>query len=292
MKKTFWRCLMPPASLPSALAVALKNEDLGAMTAALGSLPLEPQARIEMLESYTVGAGGALKPAQAQWFVDQGISIIHTAQSQGQGPVDWMSQALAANNAELVGWLAKTQKLADRRLPSAGPTPLMEALLDERWPMAEVLLAHGADIDGINLHGQTALHQAAMGYKVNAMVWLMSHGSNPLIEDKFNHLPSELVPQDPGEAWRPDDVYAWLQSAEQINGIDRQIIPQSVINEALVEKLGLSFTNRPPADWTEEERLTASVLVERGLIEPPEYPDTGAPADPNSSVLGRLPRRR
>lgn len=263
--------------LPSTLAAAIQSDQPEKLTQAWEALPAAQRPDVEILSQYVIEQGASLTPAVAEWFVNQGIRLDQVKEAPGRGCFDWLSQAMEKGNQPLVAWLADVQGLANRRLPSGGPTPLMEALLDENWGAAETLLANGAQINALTLHGQTALHQAAQGYQMQAMIWLMEHGADPTLEDSFHHLASELIPQDTGKEWRPDDTYAWLTGAEEAEPAQRLVIPSAIKDEALVEKIGLTFTASPPDEWDAEQIRVSEVLIERGILPPPQDRNANRP---------------
>lgn len=255
------------ARLPVSFINALAAGDLAKMDATWKNL--DPTDGPDLLADHLATSGGTLTVGAAQWCVQKGPRTTLAQEIFGFGFADWMSQAIAHDNVELVGWMIQSQAVgADRRLPMGGPTPLMEALGSRKWDLAEAIIQAGASLDGTDLHGNTALHRATQAYEVQQAVWLIQHGANPQIENTQGHLASELVPQEKGPEWRPDDIYEWLLACEASFPEDRKLIPEPVRIEALVEKIGLSFEGKPQQELTEEEKTVFQALVDRNIIKP------------------------
>lgn len=255
------------ARLPVSFLKALEADDLTKLDAAWKDL--ESAGGPELLTDHLATSGGTLTAGVAQWCVKKGARTTLAQEIFGFGFADWMSQAIAHDNVELVSWMIQSQAVgADRRLPLGGPTPLMEALGGRKWDLAEAMIRAGASLNGTDLHGNTALHRAAQAYEVQQAVWLIQQGADPQLENKQGHLASELVPQDKGPQWRPDDVYEWLLACEAASSEDRKVIPRSVQTEALVEKIGLTFEDKPQEELTEDEKTVFQALVDRKIIKP------------------------
>jgi hypothetical protein len=255
-----------------ALNQALKANNLASAQKVWDALsPEDRQELLPSLNDQMAESGGGLTVPMAQWLRTQGVDLSGMFEQRGVGVKDWLSQAIQAKNAELVTWLIQEQGVdPNRPLPNNGPTPLIEALQSSRWGMAEQLLNLGASLSVGNWAEQTPLHVAAANYNVRGMVWLMEHGADPTLRDQHNHCPAELIPQDPGAEWRPDDTYDWLTACEAATSEERKVIPDHIRDEFLVEKIGLKFMGKPEEEWTDEDRRVQRVLIERGVIEAPE----------------------
>lgn len=261
----------------SALDRALRANKVEEAERQWSQLPAEERAELGPIISDNLGqAGGKMTVPMAQWLVDHGVSSQGILEVPGEGFRDWLSAAISADNAELVRWLVTTQDVSpNRALPSNGPLPLMEALRDEHWAVADLLLELGGDLAAVNWHGQTALHIAAAGHKVQAMVWLVAHGADPAIVDNHNHVAAELIPTHlDSTTWCADATYQWLSECEEATADARKSIPSYMQDEALVEKIGLKFQAVAPQARTAEDHRVEQVLIERGVIEPSQPPSS------------------
>lgn len=68
-------------------------------------------------------------------------------------------------------------------------TPLHIAVSLSRMDAAEVLLAHGANLEAQDRTGMTPLHVAAMMESADAAVWLLDHGAALAPVDQFGDTP-------------------------------------------------------------------------------------------------------
>lgn len=273
--------------LPASLTKALAGLDVPAVNAAWQALPADRRPDAEALGDWlATPAAGKISPALAEWFVSQGAPLIRVTEVPRVGYKDWMSMAIGEANLDLLGWMLTRGGLnPNRHLPSGGPTPLQEAMDMEKWSVGEALLGWGADPNERLTQGQTSLHHAARNYKVEAMIWLVSHGADPALEDMYGHQPCERIPQDVGPEWRPDDVAQWLGEAVDLTEDERRVLPDAVRDEALLEKHGLEFVTKPQSEWSEDEARVAQVLVARELVDPSLL--AGAPAPRTSRPRAR-----
>ena len=74
-----------------------------------------------------------------------------------------------------------------------GETPLHMAMnLHDNFTMAKHLIAKGADINGKNVEGRTALHSTAEFDNFDGVKFLLLNGADESIKDNTGHLPSLL----------------------------------------------------------------------------------------------------
>jgi ankyrin repeat protein len=88
-----------------------------------------------------------------------------------------------------------------------GETPLFRSISNNARKVAEILIAHGADVDTITDYGQNCLHCAATTYKPHLVALLVAHGIDPRFDDV--HVASALGRLDRVQALvgrRPDLV--------------------------------------------------------------------------------------
>jgi len=72
-----------------------------------------------------------------------------------------------------------------------GETPFHMAMnLDDNFTMAKHLISKGADINGKNVEGRTALHSAAEIDNFEGVKFLLLNGANENIKDNVGHVPS------------------------------------------------------------------------------------------------------
>ncbi len=77
----------------------------------------------------------------------------------------------------------------NQRHPELGIRPLARAALDGHLRLAQALLAGGADLDGRNTDGSTALHGAAFLGRVEVLEWLLEKGANPEVRSTIGDTP-------------------------------------------------------------------------------------------------------
>lgn len=268
--------------LPASLTKALASNDLGKVQQAWTALNEQQRPDGHLLGSWLATVpGGKVTPELADWFVNQSADLTLVTEIPRVGYIDWMSMAVGNENQALLAWMAKHPEFNfDRNLPGGGPTALYEAVDLQKWATAQTLLELGADVNGRFGERQTALHRAAKNYKVEAMAWLVTHGADPALEDMYGHQPCEMIPQDPGKEWRPDDIAQWLADAVEMTPEERAVLPTPVQDEVFVEKYGLEFLVKPKEEWSPEETRTAEVLVEREIISPMEEEPSVRPSRP------------
>lgn len=77
---------------------------------------------------------------------------------------------------------------------AVGRTPLYVAVAANRWPMAGLLLKHGADINALCTPDAVGVvHLAASVSGTNMLAWVLDHGGNPDLAGGQNHTPLEAT---------------------------------------------------------------------------------------------------
>lgn len=76
-----------------------------------------------------------------------------------------------------------------------GMTILYQALLWEKYNVAELLIVHGADVDLLsdNKYPETILHRCVMRNKLECVKFLLAHGANKHIQDTFGYTVFDRV---------------------------------------------------------------------------------------------------
>jgi hypothetical protein len=72
-------------------------------------------------------------------------------------------------------------------------TPLREAFWNRHTEVARVLLEHGADVSGMNTHGETLLHKAVRGTQNEFVRLLLQHGSVVSVKNNFGNTPLHIA---------------------------------------------------------------------------------------------------
>ena len=185
----------------SSFAVAIAKNDVEAAAALLVYLKENdrfptPEQFDKVLQANTK----TLAPAALDLLVEHGATADFMLEGQSNGVHGVFSLAMVAAHE---GNTALLFHLVDRGITPVeersvrGDTLLMTALSQEHeqaLAMAQGLLDRGADLNGVNLNGHTALHQAASALNLPSLGWLMSHGADPTIENLAGALAAELVP--------------------------------------------------------------------------------------------------
>jgi ankyrin repeat protein len=76
---------------------------------------------------------------------------------------------------------------------SNGYTPIMYAIKYNRLKALRSLIIHGADLQKVNLEGQTPLHIAINNGNAQAIEILMTGGADPTIKDKKGNRPADYM---------------------------------------------------------------------------------------------------
>lgn len=72
-------------------------------------------------------------------------------------------------------------------------TPLMIAVLYDRYDVADILIKHGADMNILNKEGSTALHMAAFFCRKEIVQLLVNGGADKSIKNKAGATPIQTV---------------------------------------------------------------------------------------------------
>ena len=126
--------------------------------------------------------------------MSQDRSLIRALLSHGAKPVPsdpgynaliMMLQLLGGDN-ETVALLLEhgAQPVIEGRL-----TPLNWAVVLERRNVAQILLAHGADVNATTTEGMTGLHQAASRHDLLMLDFLLSHHASINAQDNMGRTP-------------------------------------------------------------------------------------------------------
>ncbi len=76
-----------------------------------------------------------------------------------------------------------------------GRSILYQAILREKYDIADALLAHGADINMLsgNEYPETVLHFCVMKNRLECDQYLIAHGANKHLEDSFGYTVFDRV---------------------------------------------------------------------------------------------------
>lgn len=113
-----------------------------------------------------------------------------------------LDQSTPLHSVRLINSTSMAALLLDRgadvnAIDESGKTPIFKALERQHIPLAELLLAQGAEIEHTDtLHGRTPLHYAVIDEKLNAVRWLLDKGANPDVLDKHGSGLIELSVHD------------------------------------------------------------------------------------------------
>jgi hypothetical protein len=263
-------------NIDSTLKKALADGDIPAAQARWDALPEPHRPSQEGLNHTLWTMARTLPPTSAAWLVSQGAQPDQVIRDKVRGLSDCVTVAIAGRNFPLLTWLFTEGGVdPNRQLPAVGPTPFIEAIQAGVFDALPALVALGMDTGSSTIQGNTALHWAAHHYKVEACVALVELGVDPRIRNKMGHLACELVPEDRGEAWRPDDMFEFLDGYREHREQGQTTpypIPEAVLDERAVERVGLEFTAKAPSQWTPEEARAARVLSDRGVLNTPAVP--------------------
>jgi ankyrin repeat protein len=90
-----------------------------------------------------------------------------------------MHYAAAAENPAMLQALLDAGVPVDARNPIKGETPLFTAIMHDREPQFQALLAAGADVDAVDAAGNRPLHQAAKVNDPRRVLALLEAGADP-----------------------------------------------------------------------------------------------------------------
>ena len=109
---------------------------------------------------------------------------------------DFMYEAVSVSLIPIVDFLIDDKGVEINKIRESsidGETPLHMAMnLDDNFTMAKHLISKGADINGKNVEGRTALHSAAEFDNFDGVKLLLLNGADESIKDNTGHLPSLL----------------------------------------------------------------------------------------------------
>lgn len=122
-----------------------------------------------------------------QWaFLHQssaGMTALLSAGADASAPDDHgntvMHYAAAAENPAMMAALLEAGVSPDLRNPIKGETPLFTAIMHDREPQFQALLAAGADVDAVDAAGNRPLHQAAKVNDPRRVLALLEAGADP-----------------------------------------------------------------------------------------------------------------
>jgi ankyrin repeat protein len=106
-----------------------------------------------------------------------------------------MHSAVWNMHVEVVKYLLTIGKWKTWQLKKGSLSLLHFAVRNNDIETLRLLLDSNADVDFIDSHRQTALHQAAVCGNVEAIRVLLAAGANVCIFDSFGKLPSDIVPE-------------------------------------------------------------------------------------------------
>jgi len=145
-------------------------------------------------------------PEAARLLLDNGADV-EAKTTWGMTPLEWaanmgsraVGDVLIARGARLDLWSAAGLGLLDevqQRLPTDDAGNVMSqafyiAARNGHIAIAELLLAHGADVNQRGFFEATGLHWAAINGHGDMVDWLLRHGADPALkDDKFQATPA------------------------------------------------------------------------------------------------------
>ena len=124
---------------------------------------------------------GDIFPARPVWYAyarGANMPLVRHLLARGANPNSCLWATAWNDDADAAALFLKHGAVPDERFD--GETPFLYAYKLKRFTAAETLLAHGADIDAPNAHGDTALHLAiSKGFTVADTDRLLQAGANP-----------------------------------------------------------------------------------------------------------------
>jgi len=96
--------------------------------------------------------------------------------------------AVSSGKTDAVKRLMPTDAV-NARDPHDGYTPLHVAIRQESAEIAELLLAHGADVNAKDKYGDTPLHTACHGRPIELVRILLKHGADVNAKSTTGHTP-------------------------------------------------------------------------------------------------------
>jgi len=103
-----------------------------------------------------------------------------------------LEEVLARINDAISDYMFSPAKTASD-VGSAGDYPLHKVAIWGDVDAAEVLLAHGADINARGEDDDTPLHRALMGGHPEMVRFLLSRGADPDLKDRYGHSPRDAA---------------------------------------------------------------------------------------------------
>jgi len=248
------------------LKSALRANDLAAVQARWDAMTERERPSSSELSALLWSQAPRLAPELAQWMLSQGAQPNGLFTDKDGGRYDVLSRAIKAANLPLLDWLIHAQGVSiNRPLVPNGPTPLEEALILTAIPAADWLVAQGADLNAADLDGQSLLHKCISHYRVEATLWLVAHGADPTVVNYRDELPCEHVPQGDRvpEPFRPNLMYAFLDgytTAVEEGHQGPYPIPEDLIDERAIERIGKTYQAVAPEDWTDDQQRAAKII--------------------------------
>src|SRR5207249_1584842 len=127
----------------------------------------------------------------AAFLLEHGAAGNAPAGSYGKIWNAWTPLIAAANGGHkaMVKFLANHGADVDAKEVQQGNSPLHFAAKNGFGGVAEVLLAHKANVNGADLGGGTPLHLAADAGRSATLELLLRNGANVNAKDKYNQTP-------------------------------------------------------------------------------------------------------
>lgn len=112
------------------------------------------------------------------------------------GPLTWVAECRTVEGSPSSTRLAIARWMIEHGsdVHQGGDGPLMRAALnDDRVPMMELLVAHGADVNAVWNGSYPILCAPCEGLAPRALDWLLAHGANPRVESVKYGSPIAMV---------------------------------------------------------------------------------------------------
>ena len=246
------------------LKKALKEKDLAAAQARWHAMTERQRPSTTETSSLLWVSATVINPEIAQWLVDEGADPHYYQRNAQHMILDVASRAILQGNLELVQWLVTEKGLdVNRQTVPDGPTPIEEALTAKQPLVASWLKEQGADLNHQDMLGNTIFHKAATHLNLEALVWLMENGADPLVENHLREIAEQYIPENGPTIPPPynaDEVFETLSAYTHAFKADPQVefqVPESLLDQRAVERVGLLFMDVPKAEWTEDHRRSS-----------------------------------